>query len=144
MSFIFQYTCWVRHVLTFAITTLLRRRKLQWSWRCCWVLGACNPGRLPMKCGVVVSSRSCVSLIDLLIIVSFFYITLLFILLLCYHYMYRTWFWHTYSYAFGFLKKNESDNSRARRTKIPTFTLDLAKARFYLATSTIWCSNFYE
>ena len=26
MSFIFQYTCWVRHVLTLAITTLLRAR----------------------------------------------------------------------------------------------------------------------
>ena len=65
---------------------------------------------LPVKCGAVISSWSCVSLIDLLIIVSFFNVTLLLIIPLWRHYMYGTWSWHTYSYAFGFLLKIGCDN----------------------------------
>ena len=86
-----------------------QRRKLQWSWRCCWVLGVRNPRSIACE---VWSRRFqlklCIS--DRLFnLVSLFYVTLLLILPLWRHYMYETWSWHTYSYAFGFLLKTGCD-----------------------------------
>ena len=79
-----------------------QRRKLQWSWRCCWVLGVRNPRSI--ACEVWsrrFQDKLCIS-DRLLFIVSLFYVILLLIIPLWCRYMYGTWSCHTYSYAFGF------------------------------------------
>ena len=92
-------------------TNTAKRRKLQWSWRCCWVLGVRNPRSI--ACEVWsrrFQNKLCIS-DRLLFIVGLFYVILLLIIPLWRRYMYETWSWHTYSYTFGFLLKTGCDTA---------------------------------
>ena len=64
------YFLWPRWVPNISILILAyccseKRKLLAVCWRCCWVIGVRNPHSIALKYGTVVSSWSCVSLIDL-------------------------------------------------------------------------------
>ena len=79
--------------------TAQRRKLLEVCWRCYWVLGVRKPRSIACKVWSLHFP------LKLCIIVSLFYLILLFIIPLWHRYMYGTWSWHTYSYAFGFVLK---------------------------------------